>query len=166
LLIFWTESQSQPPVSCGLSFAPSPHLLFWLDSPLAKALKIPCSIFARAVPENPTSPADITTLSLVYSNLATVPQVLGENPPSCRPGRIPPQLRGPLINPSSFFFPIASCTNLVELDLSHNPLTDSCIAFLVTLINSTPSLTSLRQAAAFFHCCVPSRSFTRDSPPI
>jgi len=104
-----------------------------MESPLAIALKTSCSFFATTCPENWPSVAEITSLSLTYSNLTTLPESLGL--------------------PLSFPFPfialihtsrLASFANLTELDLSDNPLGDSFVPQLVPIIISSRILKTLR----------------------
>jgi len=52
-------------------------IFFNLDSPLAIALKAPCNVFATSVPEKFTAITEITSLSLPYSNLTSLPESLG-----------------------------------------------------------------------------------------
>ena len=106
------------------------------ESPLAIALKTPFTVFAATIHEKFTAITDITSLSLPYSNLTTLPESLG--------------LLFPFL--SFPFFPLlivlpsclASFTGLVELDLSHNPLGDSSVPLLVSFMKASKTLKTLR----------------------
>ena len=85
------------------------------DSPLAKALKSPVSIFAATAPEKFTSISEITSLSLAYSNLVTLPESL------CNPHPLPPFITlSHVTHAGSFLSFTVSLTNLVDLDLHGN----------------------------------------------
>jgi len=97
--------------SCStLSF--SPHIA---DSPLAKALKSPVSIFAATSPEKFSSISEITSLSLAYSNLVTLPESF------CNLHPLPPFITlSSATHAGSFLSFTVSLTNLVDLDLHGN----------------------------------------------
>ena len=89
-----------------------PHLA---DSPLAKALKSPVSIFAATSPEKFTSISEITSLSLAYSNVVTLPESL------CNPHPLSPFITlSHVTHVGSFLSFTVSLTNLVDLDLHGN----------------------------------------------
>jgi len=97
--------------SCPILSFPPPIA----DSPLAKALKSPVSIFAATAPEKFTSLSEITSLSLASSNVVTLPESL------CNPHSPPPFyyfVNCDSLNPFLSF--TVSLTNLVDLDLSGN----------------------------------------------
>ena len=97
--------------SCPILSFPPPIA----DSPLAKALKSPVSIFAATAPEKFTSLSEITSLSLASSNLVTLPESL------CNPHSPPPFyyfVNCDSLNPFLSF--TVSLTNLVDLDLHGN----------------------------------------------
>ena len=85
------------------------------DSPLAKALKSPVSIFAATAPEKFTSISEITSLSLAYSNLVTLPESL------CNPHPLPPFITlSSATHAGSFLSFTVSLINLVDVDLHGN----------------------------------------------
>jgi len=53
---------------------------FLADSKLAIALKAPCSVFATCFPAEFSSPAEVTSASLVNSDFAEFPESLGNLP--------------------------------------------------------------------------------------
>ena len=110
-------------------------LFFFLESPLAIALKVPCNAFATSLPERFAALTEITSLSLPYSNLTALPKSLGLLFPSFFPF-LPLLIILPLL--------IASFTSLVELDISHNPLGDSSVPLLVSIIKASRTLKTLR----------------------
>ena len=82
----------------------------------AKALKSPVSIFAATAPEKFTSISEITSLSLAYSNLVTLPESLCNLHPLS-----PFIILSHATHTSSFFLSFTvSLTNLVDLDLHGN----------------------------------------------
>jgi len=105
------------------------------ESALAIALNVPCNIFATSVPDKFVFVSEITSLFLPYSNFTILPESLG-------------------LLFLFLFFPffsflisppcLASFTGLVELDISHNPLGDSAVPLLVSIIRANKTLTTLR----------------------
>ena len=81
-----------------------------VDAPLAKTLKSPLPIFAATTLEKFTSISEITSLSLAYSNVVTLP----ESPCNALSSSIT------LSGESQLFPLIVSLRNLVDLDLSGN----------------------------------------------
>jgi len=89
--------------------------------------------FATTIPKEFTSITEITSLSLTNSNLTALPESLG----------LLSLLSFPLF-PFLIILPcLASFTGLVELDLSHNPLGDSAVPFLVSIIKASHTLKTL-----------------------
>jgi len=112
---------------------------YFIFQSLAIALKEPWPVFATSVPERVTSITEITSLSLRSSNLTSLPESLGLL----------------LLSLSFLFFPLfsflivllfclGSFTALVELDISHNPLGDSSVPLLVSIIKASRTLKTLR----------------------
>ena len=88
----------------------------------------PCNVWATSIPEKFTTIAEITSLSLLHSNLTILPESLGMF------------FHLFFLCPSSSSIRIlflALFTNLVELDLSHNPLGDSSVPLLVSMIKAS-----------------------------
>jgi len=110
-------------------------IIFYLESPLAVALKVPCNVFAASFPERFTTITEITSLSLTSSNLTALAEFLG---------LLLLSLTFPISLSSSSFPCLGSFTGLIELDLSHNPLGDSAVPLLVSMIKASHTLKTLR----------------------